>query len=65
MFLSTKGLIFDYFSFVNFGAVFTMGRILFELRYYFDESFWYYRVFEMKISNSLVVKFFIALFLIF
>jgi len=62
--LSAKGLVLDYFSFVNFGAVFTIGRLLFEPRYFFDEFFWYKSVFEMKMNNFLVCDFLIAIFML-
>ena len=51
---SAKGLVLDYFFFVNFGAIFTIRRLLFEPRYFFDEFFQYNSVFEMKMNNFLV-----------
>ena len=62
--MSAKGLVLDYFSFVYFGAVFTIQRLLIEPRYSFDELFWYKSVFEMKINNFLVCVFFIIIFML-
>ena len=62
--MSTKGLVFDYFSFVNFAAILTIGRLLFEPRYIFDEFFWYDGVFEIKINNFLVGNCLIANFML-
>ena len=58
---SARDLVLDYFSFVNCLAVFTIARLLFEPRYFFDEFFWYNRVFEMKMNNFLVGDFLIAI----
>ena len=37
----TKGLVLDYSSFVNILAGFTIARLLFEQRIFFDELFWF------------------------
>jgi hypothetical protein len=62
--LSAKGLVLDHFSFVNFGAVFTVGRLLFEPRYFFDKIFWYKFVLEIKMNNFLVCDFLVANFML-
>ena len=62
--MSARGLILDYFSIVKYLALFTIARLLFEPRYFFDEFFWYDRVFEMKMNNFLVGDFFIANFML-
>ena len=62
--LSARGLVLDYFSFVNFLAVFTIARLLFEPRYFFDKFFWYKSYFEKKMNNFLVGDFFIANFML-
>ena len=59
-----KGSSFGLFSFVKFGGVFTIGRLLFEPRYFFDEYFWYKSVFEMKMNNFLVCDFLVANFML-
>ena len=58
--MSARGVDLDYFSFVIVLAVFTIARLLFEPRKFFDESFLHKSVFETKLNNFLVGKFFIA-----
>ena len=55
-----KGLVLDYFSFVNFLAVFIIARLLFEPRIFFVEFFLGEGVIEMKVNIFLVGDFFIA-----
>ena len=58
--MSVKGLVLDYFPFVNFLAVFTIAKLLFEPIIFFDESFWYKDIVRMKVNIFLVGDFFIA-----
>ena len=57
---SARGLVLDFFSFVDFGAIFTIARLLFEPRNFFDKFFWCKGVIEMKVNNFLVGDFFIV-----
>ena len=59
--MSAKGLVLDYFSFVNILAGFTIARLLFEKIIFFDEFFWFKDIIEMKVNNFLVGDFFIAI----
>jgi hypothetical protein len=59
--LSAKGLVLDYFSFVIVLAVFTIARLLFEPRNFFDDFFFGKGVIEMKANNFLVGENFIAI----
>ena len=59
--MSAKGLVLDYFSFVNFMAVFTIARLLYEPINFFDEFFWCKGVLEIKVNNFLVGDFLIAI----
>ena len=59
--MSAKVLVLDSFSFVKFLAVFTIARLLFEARNFFDECFLYKSVIEMKLNNFLVGEFFFTI----
>ena len=58
--MSASGVDLDYVSFFKNLAVFTVARLLFEPRNFFDEYFLYKSVVETKLNNFLVGKFFIA-----
>ena len=51
----------DYLSFVKVLAIFTIARLLFEPRIFFDVIFWYKGVIEMKVTNFVVGEIFIAI----
>ena len=59
--LSAMGSVLDYFSFIDFLAIFTIARLFFELRNFFDDFFWYKCDIEMKVNNFLVGENFIAI----
>ena len=58
--MSARSVDLDYFSFVTFLAVFTIARLLFKPRIFFDEFFLGRGVIEMKIIIYVVRDFFIA-----
>ena len=59
--MSAKVLVLDFFSFVNIIARFTIARLLFEQRIFFDNFFLFKDIIEMKVNKFLVGVFFIAL----
>ena len=61
MHFGARGLVLDFFSFVNFGTIFTIARQLFEPRIFFDKIVLGKGVVKMKGSNFVVGDFFIAI----
>ena len=61
MHFSARGLVLDYFSFVNFLAVFTMARPLFMQRSLSHGFFFLEGVIEMDVNNFVVGEFFFVI----
>ena len=59
--MSARGLVLDYFPFVNFLTVFTIARLFFEPRNFFDKCFWCMSIVGMNVNNFLVGEFLIAI----
>ena len=59
--MSARGVDLDYFSVVKILEVFTIARLLFEPRNFFDDFFFGKGVIEMKANNFLVGENFIAI----
>ena len=59
--LSEIGVVLDYFPFVNFLTVFTIARLFFEPRNFFDDFFGCKDITRMDVHNFLVGNFLIAI----
>ena len=59
--MSARGVVMDYFPFVNFLAVFTIARLFFEPRNFFDDFFWCKGIIRIVVNNFLVCDFLIAI----
>ena len=59
--MSARGVVLDYFPFVNFLTVFTIARQFFEPRIFFDDLFWCKGTIRMDVNNFLVGDFLIAI----
>ena len=59
--MSAGGVVLGYFPFVNFLAVFTIARLFFEPRIFFDDCFWCKGIIRMDVNNFLVDDFLIAI----